>query len=86
MEKDSKIKQIIWKQKGWLALVVIATCAYTASELMKAYVMQLVLDFATQMSGQLFQKVSLYVCVVFTNISSDLYIFIFLQGKVYREM
>ncbi len=56
MEKDSKIKQIIWKQKGWLALVVIATCAYTASELMKAYVMQLVLDSATQMSGQLFQK------------------------------
>lgn len=56
MEKDRQIKQIVWKQKGWLLLVVIATCAYTASELMKAYVMQLVLDSATQMSMQLFQK------------------------------
>lgn len=56
MEQDRKVKQIVWKHKGWLALVVIATCAYTASELMKAYVMQLVLDSATQMSMQLFQK------------------------------
>ena len=55
MEQDRKVKQIVWKHKGWLALVVIATCAYTASELMKAYVMQLVLDSATQMSMQLFQ-------------------------------
>lgn len=53
---ERSMKQIILQHKGWLLLTIIAMCAYSAGEIMKAQVMKLAIDAAVDTSMALFQK------------------------------